>query len=784
MMVNNLASNPSPKRVQQTLENISLGAIVSVDLSIPHYPPSRPQNQGGRLSRLKIGSFGLLLAILGVSRPIWATCDATLLPTYTPRAGIPQPAINSCGWGAVTNANWAIMDSSACYLSATNNFTGQNNFSLTPLNLKGANGISFYNASNTTSAPIQNFGISGKNTLDITSKDGLTINQNGQSAPSPQIGGPALIVFPGTSQSYGSFAVYGSSADSSLAYSGFIGTSSINTSTLWSLPTKDGINGQAMTTDGAAHLSFTTIVGGGGGGSSTLQVTQTGVQITSPTASLRFYGGDFTLQAPSVSTTSIILNPNTTDFIQNNPTSIQVATFSVTSGTVNGQLTTNNSNPTGVFLDPPSILLERQDSTNNCISWSAPAIINRPWQQCANGNDLSLGYGSVTGGMTQFISLDTNGSFPTGSSVTINTNLVFGTANQFLKVNGNGSVKSYDLLNATQTWTGQNNWIGPLPSSFTYNVTAGSMTVNGSGNGVITETIGVGNAAPATYTVLSSTNIGAGNVTVSHVAVFTSTNGTLGDGGAGGGGGGPTLAANQTWTGVNNWSNFQASTFSIVNVSSLTVKTIGGIGGEVDFWNSGGNNPQIKFFTDSGASMGSINFLTGTYFRIEAADASALVLRTNSTDRLRIENGGNVGVNEAGPADTQFGILGATGNKYTFNTSTSSFYQVAISSSGHYVTGGSTPTISGCGTTPNGSVVGNDKDGVITIGGGSVTGCTLTFSQTYGLGCVVACTISDSITTTTPDVTSTPTTMTLGFSASIGGGTVEYHCVGVTASCL
>lgn len=118
----------------------------------------------------------------------------------------------------------------------------------------------------------------------------------------------------------------------------------------------------------------------------------------------------------------------------------------------------------------------------------------------------------------------------------------------------------------------------------------------------------------------------------------------------------------------------------------------------------------------------------------------------------------------------------------TFSTS-SVIFHVAISTNGHFISNGPSPIISSCGSTPNGSVVGTDKAGVITVGGGSVTACTLTFANSYGIGCTVSCTTSDSITTATPDVVSTPTTMTMGFSATIGGGTVNYNCEGIGPTC-
>ena len=77
-----------------------------------------------------------------------------------------------------------------------------------------------------------------------------------------------------------------------------------------------------------------------GGGGSQLQVTQSGVQVTSPTASLNFYAGDFNLSAVG-STATIYLDPSSTDYIQNTSALQSGSVFYISSGTINGPLTIN-----------------------------------------------------------------------------------------------------------------------------------------------------------------------------------------------------------------------------------------------------------------------------------------------------------------------------------------------------------------------------------------------------------------------------------------------------------
>lgn len=99
-------------------------------------------------------------------------------------------------------------------------------------------------------------------------------------------------------------------------------------------------SGQLTCSGNKATLNIT---GGGGGGSSSLQVTRSGVEITSPTASINFYSGDFLGSSVGSTTSYMFLNPATTNYIRNN-SSVQSATFYVSSGTVNDFFRFGSSN--------------------------------------------------------------------------------------------------------------------------------------------------------------------------------------------------------------------------------------------------------------------------------------------------------------------------------------------------------------------------------------------------------------------------------------------------------
>lgn len=136
-------------------------------------------------------------------------------------------------------------------------------------------------------------------------------------------------------------------------------------------------------------------------------------------------------------------------------------------------------------------------------------------------------------------------------------------------------------------------------------------------------------------------------------------------------------------------------------------------------------------------------------------------------------------------ANSELTVLGTTSQTYDIAVGTASAtsqFHLAVSTSAHVITNGPSPSISSCGTTPSGSVVGDDNQGIITIGGGSVTACTLAFANSWGATPV--CVISDNSTAITGDISSISATgFTSSFSLSLGGGKVYYRCGCTGSSC-
>lgn len=117
-----------------------------------------------------------------------------------------------------------------------------------------------------------------------------------------------------------------------------------------------------------------------------------------------------------------------------------------------------------------------------------------------------------------------------------------------------------------------------------------------------------------------------------------------------------------------------------------------------------------------------------------------------------------------------------------FGTSTTQ--NVAISTNGFVSSNGPATNVTSCGATPNGSVVGDDKAGVITVGGTAPTACTLNFSTVH-TGCTMVCNVTDNSLTISADISSlTTSALTLGFGVGgLAGGNVYYNCTGYGPTC-
>lgn len=207
--------------------------------------------------------------------------------------------------------------------------------------------------------------------------------------------------------------------------------------------------------------------------------------------------------------------------------------------------------------------------------------------------------------------------------------------------------------------------------------------------------------------------------------------------------------------------------------TSVTVTGSGGLDVTSDILGGGSESVLFNYFaTVGGLFFGVLNNFTSG---ISSDGAGGIFFQTNSIKQLTISAAGAVRVFGADATNTY-------SLQVSSQTSASSYFTVAVSTSGHILTQGPIPSISSCGSTPNGSVVGDDNQGVISIGGGVVTSCTLTFANTWGI--TPTCVITDNSTTIPGDISNiSATAFTTSFSASLGGGTAWYKCGCSGASC-
>lgn len=118
-------------------------------------------------------------------------------------------------------------------------------------------------------------------------------------------------------------------------------------------------------------------------------------------------------------------------------------------------------------------------------------------------------------------------------------------------------------------------------------------------------------------------------------------------------------------------------------------------------------------------------------------------------------------------------LAGLVAKNISVGTSTTSTNALYVN--GHQGFALSNVTTTSCGTLP--SVSGSDNAGVITVGSGVQTSCTLSFATKWTVAPV--CTESDNSVAVTGDISSvTTSSVTFSFSASLGSGLIYYTCMG------
>jgi hypothetical protein len=124
-------------------------------------------------------------------------------------------------------------------------------------------------------------------------------------------------------------------------------------------------------------------------------------------------------------------------------------------------------------------------------------------------------------------------------------------------------------------------------------------------------------------------------------------------------------------------------------------------------------------------------------------------------------------------------VVGVVTHKYslvvTTQTAGTPSFHVAISTNGHLLYNGPSPSFGACGTSPTFSGTATDNSGTINVGSGVTTSCVMNFANSWGV--TPTCNVSDNSIAVNSQVTAiSATSVTFSFSASLGSGQTFYQC--------
>ena len=95
---------------------------------------------------------------------------------------------------------------------------------------------------------------------------------------------------------------------------------------------------------------------------------------------------------------------------------------------------------------------------------------------------------------------------------------------------------------------------------------------------------------------------------------------------------------------------------------------------------------------------------------------------------------------------------------------------------GTALSNGGAPSVSSCGGSPSLESGASDTAGIIDVGSGIVTSCTVTFSQ--AMAAAPSCVVASSLPSVTAGVSTSTAALTVALSITLGGGKIYYVCVG------
>ena len=355
------------------------------------------------------------------------------------------------------------------------------------------------------------------------------------------------------------------STSSSTTATGSDGLYSVYETSVGSVTLRNVASGtQCLHADASGHVTGTGSdcgSGGGGGGTSTQEVF-VGPARSSPTPSITAYTGDFIGSVIGGTTFQFALNPATTDFIQNQTTSVQNATFSVSSGSV-GNFTATDSTMTNITtskITATTISLTGQGNTR--ILFMNGANLGSSSNFTWNGTTITAPAANVNGAAGLAVGFGISAASATLSTLS---------ASQYVKTDGAKTLVSQSGIPAADI-------TGTLNIGTQSNLTAsGQAVLSGSNVGVPQTNLSTGVVGNLPVTNLNSGTSASGST-------FWRGDGTWATPSASGGGG-DNLGSH-------------IATMTVTANYGLVVSTI--VAGAAS--TSLGNNPYVKI-TSSGTSQ-------------------------------------------------------------------------------------------------------------------------------------------------------------------------------------
>lgn len=400
-------------------------------------------------------------------------------------------------------------------------------------------------------------------------------------------------------------------------------------------------------------------------------------------------------------------------------------------------------------------------TTNNIPKATSSTNIGPGTMTDVGGN---VGVGSTTPRQK----LDVSGSIQATSFVTNG-----GTSSQFTKGDGSLDSNIYCQQGGTNCPTGGvNPWlVGSGAGNF------GISTTGTGGN------VGIGTTFGNAGLSVMSGNVGIGTNNPGQALDVQGTLRVLN--------GGVSIGTSLTTNYLQVGTSSQFNVTSAGAVTAASINSTGNIIGGTNVFITGGTGSIGNTNVGAGSAVTFVGGNSSTSFNkiestsaIGTTDSIRLVVgTTGATEAMRVQdNSGvaNIGIGTINPLG-QLDVEGTAKVTSFYGNSSGNVGIGTINPSQTLSINGvigfkqNAPTITSCGTTPSGSVIGNDAQGTITVGG-TATACTLAFTGTYAKSS--HCNVTNQSMSITNAMTYTESNSGFVVSQAVGlsGDLLDYHC--------